>query len=170
MAADDAGARRVEPGRGPDLRQAAGDLRRSGRLQIYAVVSGSPVYLFKLSQLVRACNDPLAGLAITDSPGAAVIIQALAPLQAQSGLEGISRIIDSSVYHFAVTRGYSLPKVTPLLQQDDFLPRQGEFSGNCQPHHTSANHHRIDVQGFQNFVSRLLNCLRRNRYTVAQFP
>ncbi len=152
------------------MRQATGELIRPGKLQINAVDCGGLVYLLKLGLLVRACNNPLAGLAVTDGPRPAIVIQALASLQAQPGLEGIRRIVDTGVYHFAVARGYAFAEITSLLQQDDLLPRLGQLPGNGDAHNTSTNHHRIDVQGFQNFVSRLLNCLRRNRYTVTQFP
>src|SRR6185503_93696 len=105
MRGDDAGQRRMERTHAVELRLQGDCLRCRQFLELYAVARCGGLDLRALRELsLGSRDDELAATAVEHITGLAVLVELVAPRDAQTRLEGAARIVDAGVDDLAVAR------------------------------------------------------------------
>src|SRR5262249_22221951 len=124
---DDPGQRRMERAHAVELRFEGHGLRFRQLFELDAVARGSGFDLRELGELsLGRCDDQLAATAMVYIPGLAVLVELVAPGDAEARLERAARIVDAGMNDLAIARAGAGAEGIRRLEDQRFTAVAGE--------------------------------------------
>ena len=137
---DNAGVGRPQSGHSTDVRFAGAHERAIDQLDGDTVGAGRSGQRFEHWHFMFIrCHDEFAAARVPNVVGRAEVVQPIATLHAQSGLERAGGVVDAGVNHAAVPRAGAMARTHVAFEDADTRATAGERPCTRETHHSAAD-------------------------------